>query len=135
MTHLLDDLGRASPVSQPGLGSSIAYTVDPDIFAFLQNFKSRTEFCDYKCPDVYNLPCFIIFECNIHIRNFVILIALPVWFLAMLGLCCGRGIWTFKCWLKYLMLFSGIVLFVWLIDMCIKGRRKNKRRDIKKRER
>jgi len=113
------DLGKASPIVNNDGSTSLAYTLDPSIFNFLKNFANRTEFCNYKCPNFYSLPCFLLFGCNIHLRNFILIILIPLLFLIFVGLCCGKGIWTFRCWARYIALFTGIVFWIWLVKKCV----------------
>ena len=102
--------------------------LDPSIFTFLRQFKTRTDFCNYKCVSFFNLPCFILFDCNIQIRNFILIFLIPLFMLALTGACCGRGIWTFKCWFKYLAVFTGIAFLIWLIKKCAKGNKIRERK-------
>lgn len=94
-----------------------AYIIEPTIFNFLGNFPTRTDFCHYKCPQFYNVGCFLLFGCNIHLRNFFFIVLMPVFALISIGLCCGKGTWTFHCWGRYLAIFTGVVLIIWFIRM------------------
>jgi hypothetical protein len=81
-------------------------------------YKTRTDFCEYKCPNFFNLPCFILFGCNIQIRNFILAFFVPIFILSLTGLCCGKGIWTFSCWMEYLALFLGARAIIWVVKKC-----------------
>lgn len=118
LTSLLSDLAKLSPTVNSTGEASSAYMLDPSIHTFLKMYKTRTEFCDYKCTSFFNLPCFILFGCNIQIRNFVLAFSVPIFALALTGLCCGKGIWTFSCWLKYLALITGVRAMIWAIKTC-----------------
>jgi hypothetical protein len=119
LTNLLQDLAKlSSTVNQTNEASSL-YMLDPSITTFLKQYKTRTEFCDYKCANFFDLPCFILFDCNIHIRNFIIIFFFPIFALSLTGLCCGKGIWTFSCWFHYLALFSGVKFIIWAIKKCV----------------
>jgi hypothetical protein len=39
---LLENMGKMNPVVQYDGTTSVAYTLDPNIFTFLKNFKTRT---------------------------------------------------------------------------------------------
>ena len=133
MGDLLKDLGKAKPVTYFNGEKSMAYVLDPTIYNFLKQFRNRTEFCDYKCQTFYNFPCFIVFGCNIQIRNFFLLIIFPLVMLVMVGICCGRGLWTFSCWFRYLVVVSGISLFIWVVRRCVEGQ-KNREKIRKEKE-
>jgi hypothetical protein len=118
MDHLLDGLAIKSPSTDPFGDPSIAYMLDPNINVFLMQFRNRTELCDYKCVSIYNLPCFLLFGCNIQIRNFILIFILPFIMLLAICICCAKRFWTFKCWLKYVAVFSGFNFFTWVVSRC-----------------
>ena len=49
----------------------------------------------------------------------MLVFAVPVFLLAFTGLCCGKGIWTFGCWMRYLAVFSGVRLVLWVVGKCV----------------
>ena len=97
---------------------STAYMLDPNINVFLTLFRTRTELCDYKCKSIFNFPCFLLFACNIHIRNFILMFVLPLFMVLLTGICCGKGLWSFGCWFRYLRVFLGINFIIWVISKC-----------------
>lgn len=123
MGDLLQDLAKlkVSNIEGADQKAATAYMLDPTIYNFLKQFTTRSEFCDYKCVSFFNLPCFILFDCNIQIRNFILIFLAPLIIVALAGICCGRGIWTFKCWMKYIAVFTGIGLLIWAIKKCSEG--------------
>ena len=119
MEELLAGMAKMTPTKDYLGQKTITYMLDPNIHSFLRQFNNRTEFCEYKCRGFFDLPCFLLFGCNIQIRNFFLLFFTPIVILLITSLCCGRGIWTFRCWVKYLMIFSGISLIMWVIRKCV----------------
>ena len=116
--HLLEGMAKMTPVRDYLGEKSIIYSLDPNIHTFLRMFNSRTEFCDYKCQSFFNLPCFFLFSCNIQIRNLILLFFFPIFIIILTGVCCGKGIWTIPCWLKYLAIFTGITFLIWAVKKC-----------------
>lgn len=49
------------------------------------------------------------------------MILLPIILIAMIGLCCGKGIWTFGCWGKYIGLLTGVFFIIWFLKKFVKG--------------
>ena len=128
MGHLLEGMGKMSPTVNYMGEASTAYMLDPSIDNFLRQFNTRTEFCDYKCNGFFNLPCFMLFGCNIHLRNFLLAFLLPIVVIAITGLCCGKGIWTFPCWLRYLAVFTGVAFLIWAVKKCAGGQKIRERK-------
>lgn len=128
MGDLLQGLAVKSWGQDPFGQYTTAYMLDPTINAFLLQFNTRTDFCDYKCTNIFNLPCFILFGCNIQIRNFVLMFLFPFVMLTLGGLCCGKGLWTFNCWLRYLAIFTGISFVIWAMKKISLGGSTRKRK-------
>lgn len=96
-----------------------AYMLDPNLNVFLTQFRSRTEFCDYKCnKSLFNVPCFLLFGCNIQIRNFILMFLLPFFILILTVVCCGKRLWSVSCWWRYAKIFLGIHFVGWLFSKC-----------------
>jgi hypothetical protein len=121
MDSVLQNLAILNPKENPYNKPTTNYMLNPNINTFLKQFRTLTDFCDYKCGSLFNFPCFVLFNCSIQIRNFVSLLLLPFIILSLAALCCSRGIWTFGCWFKYIFLFTGIKLIIWGINKCANG--------------
>lgn len=88
---------------------------------YLALYDSRIAFCDDHCYHMFDFTCFIIFNCKTHIRNVLLIFIVPLAFIAITGMCCGRGVWTVPCWFRYLTSFLGIYIFIWAFKQCVKG--------------
>lgn len=128
MGDLLKGLAVIRQSKDPFGEPSIAYLLDPRVNVFLRQFTTRTSFCDYKCPSFFNVPCFLLFGCNIQLRNFFLLFFVPIVTVVISGACCGRRVWRFGCWMRYLGVFTGIILLIWFCKRISKAAAVRKRR-------
>jgi hypothetical protein len=37
------------------------------------------------------------------------------------GVCCGKSIWTFTCWFRYIAIFTGISFIIWAVTKIVEG--------------
>lgn len=49
------------------------------------------------------------------------MIILPLFMLVLFGICCGKKMWTFGCWVKYVKIFLGVNFILWVIKRCKEG--------------
>lgn len=68
-----------------------------------------------------NLPCIMLFGCNIQMRNFLLVFLVPITALLLASVCCGRGLWTPQCWARYLAVITGLALILWCLKKCWNG--------------
>ena len=126
--HLLQGLTQTKTAKDPYGDPSTAYLIDPNIQVFIARFETRTEFCDYKCGTFYHLPCFLLFSCNIQLRDLFLLVLLPLFMFFLTIICCRKRMWSVPCWIRYVAIFSGAALLIWVVRRIMKGGEVRKRR-------
>jgi hypothetical protein len=121
LTYLYEGMGTVSQTTLTNGSTSPTYQITDSNYKFLKNFQTLTDFCDYKCENFYNIPCFFVLDCNIQMRNFVLIILVPLLSLIILAWFCKKGWWNLGCWWYYFSILSGITFLIWVYRKIVKG--------------
>jgi len=68
--------------------------------------------CDNECTSFFNLPCFVLFGCTTKLRNFFLILVLPLFVVIIIICGCCTGLFNVSCFIKFLGIISGIYIII-----------------------
>lgn len=86
--------------------------------------------CENQCTSFFNLPCFLLFRCTDKIRNFFLILVLPIIIILVVVGGLFTGVFSLPCVLRVL----GCITGIYLIIVIVRYFRNKKKKEEEKKE-